>query len=150
MPIAPGSHGVMIGYIPRSAGAFSAHDPRDAMFTYLVDFRVTSSRGMGRQIEGRGIRRIFFNPGGARASFGDPATFSRGREVQTDTVRLFGDYTPEESRLRLRMRVYQSTAEPFEFEGRAVTAPENEPSFFVGRYGENVGGWVLSGSPESF
>jgi hypothetical protein len=120
------------------------------MFTYLVDFRVTSSREMGRQIEGRGVRRIFFSPAGARASFGDPATFSRGREVETDTVKLSGDCAPEESRLRLRMRVDQITTEPFEFEGHAVTAPEDEPRFFVGRYRENIGGWVLSGSPESF
>jgi hypothetical protein len=151
-PIAPNSHGIMVGYIPRAGeSGLSAHDPEDATFTYLVDFRVTASREwMGRQIEIRGVRRIFFNPDGARASFADPSTFTRGYEVETDTVRLSGDYTPEESRLRLKMRVNHAATEPFEFEGHAVAAPEDEPRFFVGRYRENVGGWVLSASPESF
>lgn len=150
LPIAPGSHGVMVGYIPRSDDALAAQDPKDALFTYLIEFRVTSSRELGRQIEARGVRRVFFNPGGARASFGDPLSFIRGREVETDQVRFSGEYTPEESRLRLRMRIYESTPEPVEFEGQPVAAPLNEPSIFLGRWRENFGGWVLSGSPMSF
>ncbi len=149
LPIAPGSHGVMVGYIPVPQSA-PVDDPRDAVFTYLVDFQIISSHGMGEQIEGRGMRRVFFSPAGAHASFADPMSFSRGREVETDMVRLSGEYTPEVPSLMLHVRVYESTAMPFEFEGHPVVTPENEPSIFSGRWRGNVGGWMLSCSPMSF
>ncbi len=148
LPIAPNSHGVMAGYIPAPDGA--ADDPRDAQFTYLIDFLVVSSRHMGEQVEWRGVRRVFFSPSGAHASFADPSSFSRGRQIETDTVRLFGDYTSEDTGLTLQMRVYESTFEPVEFKGQPVAAPANEPSIFLGMWRDNIGGWMLTSSPASF
>ena len=149
LPIAPNSHGVMAGYIP-APDSGGDDDPRDARFTYLIDFRVVSSRHMGEQVECRGVRRIFFSPSGAHASFADPSSFSRGRQIETDTVRLFGDYTSEDTGLTLQMRVYESTLEPLVFEGQPVARPANEPSIFLGMWRDNVGGWMLTSSPTSF
>jgi hypothetical protein len=148
LPIAPNSHGVMAGYIPTDGGA--ADDPHDAQFTYLIDFLVVSSRNGGEQVEGRGVRRVFFNPGGAHASFADPSSFSHGRQIETDTVRLFGDYTPTDITVTLQMRVYESSFEQVEFEGQPVATPANGPSFFRGVWRDNIGGWTLTGSPASF
>ncbi len=149
IPIAPNSHGVMAGYIPGPDGS-AADDPRDARFTYLIEFLVVASHNMGEQVECRGVRRIFFSPGGAHASFADLSSFSHGRQIETDTVRLFGDYNSEDTLITLQMRVYESTFEPVEFEGRTVAAPANEPSIFLGMWRDNIGGWTLSSSPASF
>jgi hypothetical protein len=149
LPIAPNSRGVMVGYIPAPDGG-AADDPHDAQFTYLIDFLVVSSRNHGEQVEGRGVRHVFFNPGGAHASFADPLSFSHGRQIETDTVRLFGDYTSEDVSVTLQMRVYESSFEQVEFEGRPVAAPANEPSIFRGVWRDNIGGWMLTGAPASF
>jgi hypothetical protein len=140
---------VMVGYIPAPDGG-AADDPHDAQFTYLIDFLVVSSRNHGEQVEGRGVRHVFFNPGGAHASFADPLSFSHGRQIETDTVRLFGDYTSEDVSVTLQMRVYESSFEQVEFEGRPVAAPANEPSIFRGVWRDNIGGWMLTGAPASF
>ena len=148
LPIAPNSRGVMAGYIPTPDGA--ADGPHDARFTYLIDFLVVSSRNGGEQVEGRGVRRVFFNPSGAHASFADPSSFSHGRQIETDTVRLFGDYTSRDVTVTLQMQVYESSFEQVEFEGQPVAAPANEPSIFTGVWRDNIGGWTLTGSPASF
>jgi hypothetical protein len=146
LPIAPGAHGTMVGYIP-TAGP---HNPRDATFTYLINFDVVSSRELGREIEGRGVRRIFFSPDGARASFGDPLTFAHGREVQTDKVKLSGEWRPEKSHMRLRLWIYDSQSRRAVPGSGIVRVPANEPLIFLGRYRENVGGWMFSPSSTSF
>ena len=149
LPIAPNSHGVMAGYIPAPEGGVS-DDPKDARFTYLIDFRVVSSRGMGEQLEWRGVRRIFFSPRGAHASFGDLSSFSHGRQIETDTVRLTGDYTSADTLLTLQMRVYESRVEAVQFEGQPVAAPDDEPLRFLGIWRDNVNGWMLTSSPTNF
>ncbi len=149
LPIAPNSHGVMAGYIP-AAEDDANDDPRDARFTYLIDFRVVSSRAMGEQLEWRGVRRIFFSPRGAHASFADLSSFSHGRQIETDTVRLMGDYDSADTHLTLQMRVYESTVEAVQFEGQPVAAPEHEPSLFLGIWRDNINGWMLTSSPTNF
>jgi hypothetical protein len=149
LPIAPGSHGVMVGYIPDADGV-PADDPRDAQFTYLINFKVISSRAMGELVEGRGVRRVFFSPAGAHASFADPESFCHGREVETDLVKLSGQYDPANTRMMLHMRVYETTPEPIQFEGHPVAAPADEPLIFLGQWRGNVGGWILTTSPTSF
>jgi hypothetical protein len=148
IPVAPNSHGTMVGFIPTTRGS---SDLRDILFTYRVDFHVVSSREMGRQIDATGVRRVFFSPNGVRASFADPLTFSRGRPVEVDLVRFHAVYTPEEGPLMtLRMRTYESFVEPIVSDsGRVVTPPEG-PSSFTGRVDENFDGWLLSASPMSF
>jgi hypothetical protein len=149
LPIATGQHGVMVGYIPDAEGV-PVDDPRDAQFTYLINFKVISSHGMGELVEGRGVRRVFFSPTGAHASFADPASFSRGREVETDLVKISGRYDPQDTRLTLRMRVYETMPEPVQFEGHPVATPADEPLLFLGLWRGNVGGWILTTSPTSF
>jgi hypothetical protein len=141
LPIAPGSEGIIVGYIPTAEDG-----PKAATFTYRVRFHIE----MGRWIEGRGERIVFFNPGGAHASFLDPDSFSRGQAVESDTVKLTGEYVPEDSRLMLQMRICRTAFEPVQFAGHRIEAPEDEPWIFQGRWRDNVGGWMFSGTPSSF
>lgn len=146
-----GSRGRIAGYIRGwpFPGEQPAAELRDPLFTYVIDFQVVETSPMfGRPTKAAGVRRIYFHPEGTRIAFGDLSIFISGEPIVTDQVRFSFDFGQDLAQVVLRMLVHQTSARPFDYDGRTITPPsQREDSFeMFGRWAPRYGGFLLTSS----
>jgi len=146
--LAAGANGKMVGFL--SDGFIEPGPTNDISssgfrFTYELEFRVVMVSGRGREFIGDGIRRIYFHPKGARASFNDPKTFARDQLIETDSVRVRAEYLAD-SVLVMKVTAVELTAQPFKLDGRSIELPpgRTHEMTLIGNFRLDHGGTFLA------
>ncbi|MFZ0660580.1 MAG: hypothetical protein WAM05_17810 [Candidatus Binataceae bacterium] len=120
----------------------------EGLFTYRIDFVVTSRAGENARLPGhaRGKRTVYFHPDRAPVSIDDAAAFSNGQPIITDTVDIAFSFDSTASTVELTTIMRQTSARSFTWNEQTVTPPQSGEQFAEasGNYSAQLGGYVFS------
>jgi hypothetical protein len=120
----------------------------EGLFTYRIDFVVTSRAGENARLPGhaRGKRTVYFHPDRAPVSIDDAAAFSNGQPIITDTVDISFSFDSTASTVELTTIMRQTSARSFTWNDQTVTPPQSgeRSAEASGNYSAQLGGYVFS------
>jgi hypothetical protein len=149
-PMAPGTHGRLVGYLRCKTAAPEGSDQKylQRLLTYTMDFRIVDAGidPLSQWAKARGVSRVFFHLDGARTSFADLQSFKGSDLVEIDDVRFSLEFSEGFGRLMLRMVSTVVETKPFEYRGAVITAVQlrDDSSVLLGRRTEQFGGWLMT------
>jgi hypothetical protein len=120
----------------------------EGLFTYQIDFVVTSRAGDNARLPGRarGKRTVYFHPDRALISIDDAAAFSAGQPIITDSVDISFSFDSTASSVEITTIMRQTGAKSFTWNDQTVTPPQSgeQSTEASGVYSAQLSGYVFT------